>query len=497
MRRRCALTLTVSAALIAAVLPSAPAGAAADPPPVAVPYIVGGSDVTPADGAPWLVAILDGDNSNPYAAQFCTGSLISSTHVLTAGHCVKGADGQPVFPNLEVAVGILNLTDITASDRYQVTATAHPNWDGSDGVDLAILTLATPIADIEPLLIRPAPPGIGDPVTAYGWGGTKAADRDHNTYPLEAQKGTMTVTTDYDSTTNCGYGPPDPTPEPDTMEQSHQFCFADPAQAVCFGDSGGPIVMFDGGQPYLVGATSQGPTICNLNAVDEIAERVIDSVPWIESYTGPVKCGWNPASAGSTAYPGWTVPCWLPPADGASIPFLDVNFDYFYVDGIEWLWSNTITTGTSATAFSPDDPVTRGEVAAFLWRFADQPAASGQPYADVVKYWQIAPVAWLDTWGFTTGTTPTTFAPEESVSRAQLVTFIWRLIGKPAPTTAPGFPDVAAGQFYTSSVAWAAENGITTGYPDGTFGPDKPVTRGEVATFLYRLALLVEAQGSP
>jgi hypothetical protein len=56
---------------------------------------------------------------------------------------------------------------------------------------------------------------------------------------------------------------------------------------------------------------------------------------------------------------------------------------------------------------------------------------------------------------------------------------------------------VAVGQFYTSSVAWAAENGITTGYPDGTFGPDKPVTRGEVATFLYRLALLVEAQGSP
>ena len=296
----------------------------------------------------------------------------------------------------------------------------------------------------------------------------------------------MTVTTDYGSTTGCGFGV-------GAVEHSHQFCFGDPVQAVCFGDSGGPIVMFDSGEPYLVGAMSQGPTICNLNAVDEIAERVIDSVPWLETYIGAAKCGWNPDSAGAETYDGWTIPCWLAPASEASLPFVDLDFSLFYMEGVKWLWSNSITTGTTATTFSPDDAVTRGQLAAFLWRFAGEPTAAGNPFTDITLGWQLAPVAWLAAWGFTTGTTATTFSPDDAVTRAQMVTFLWRLLGEPAPGGPSGFPNVTAGTFFADAVAWAAESGVTTGYPDGTFRPDQWVTRGELATFLLRVAVLVDA----
>ena len=151
-----------------------------------------------------------------------------------------------------------------------------------------------------------------------------------------------------------------------------------------------------------------------------IAERVIDSVPWLETYIGAAKCGWNPDSAGADTYDGWTVPCWLAPAAGAALPFVDVDFSMFYIEGVTWLWSNSITTGTTATTFSPDDSVTRGQVAAFLWRFAGEPAAAGNPFSDVTLGWQLIPVAWLTAWDFTTGTTATTFSPDDSVSRAQL-----------------------------------------------------------------------------
>lgn len=473
--------LAVAALMASTVATSMPAGAV-DP----VPYIVGGTDVIPADDTPWLAAVLDGDVGDAYLAQICTGTLISPSHVLTAGHCVKDEDGLPVLTNYEVSVGILDLDDVTPSDRYEAVATTHPSWTGTSGIDLAVLTLSTPILHIEPLAIRAVAPGIGDAVTAYGWGGTLAADRDNNSYPMVAQKGTMTVTTDYGSTTGCGFGP-------GAVEHSHQFCFGDPAQAVCFGDSGGPIVMFDAGEPYLVGATSQGPLTCNLSTVDEIAERIIDSVPWLETFIGPGGCGWNPESAGLAAYEGWTVPCWFAPASAASLPFVDVVLTAFYIEGVKWLWSNSITTGTSTTEFSPDNPVTRGQAAAFLWRFSGEPAAAATTFGDVFAGWQLVPVGWMAEWGFTTGTSATTFSPDESVTRAQLVTFLWRLLGEPVPSGASGFPDVAAGAFYSDAVAWAAENGVTTGYPDGTFKPDREVTRGELATFSLRLALLVEA----
>ena len=112
------------------------------------------------------------------------------------------------------------------------------------------------------------------------------------------------------------------------------------------------------------------------------------------------------------------------------------------------------------------------------------------PFTDVPpgQFYSVA-VAWLSEEEITTGTTPTTFSPDDSVTRAQMATFLWRYSGSPEPASLDTpFTDVPPGQFYSKAVAWLVEEEITTGTSPTTFSPDDPVTRGQMATFLWRLA---------
>ncbi len=176
----------------------------------------------------------------------------------------------------------------------------------------------------------------------------------------------------------------------------------------------------------------------------------------------------------------------------ATTQFFDVAVGRFYTDAVTWLASEGITTGTSLTTYSPGDPVTRAQMATFLWRYdgRPEPASLDTAFTDVVAgTFYAKAVAWLAEEKITTGTTPTTFSPDDSVTRGQMATFLWRYSGSPEPASLDSpFIDVVAGSFYEKAVAWLVEMGITTGTSPNTFSPDDPVTRGQMATFLWRLA---------
>ena len=176
--------------------------------------------------------------------------------------------------------------------------------------------------------------------------------------------------------------------------------------------------------------------------------------------------------------------------------FVDVPAGSFYYDPVYWAVEKGITNGTDATHFSPDTPCTRAQAVTFFWRAAGQPAATitDNPFTDVKEgtYYYDA-VLWAVEKGITKGTSDTTFSPNLDVNRKQMVTFLYRAAGEPAVSADNPFTDVPAGQYYTNAVLWAVENGITTGTSDTTFSPDQACLRSQIVTFLYRVGLAAEA----
>ncbi|MDO4516171.1 MAG: M14 family metallopeptidase [Bacillota bacterium] len=169
--------------------------------------------------------------------------------------------------------------------------------------------------------------------------------------------------------------------------------------------------------------------------------------------------------------------------------FADVPADAYYADAVAWAVENGITTGTSATTFSPDADCTRAQTVTFLWRAAGcpEPTVTENPFSDVKTgdYYYDA-VLWAMEWGITTGTSATTFSPNATVSRGQTVTFLWRQAGSPVAEVENPFTDVAADAYYADATTWAVECGITTGMTKTTFGPDNNCTRAQIVTFLWR-----------
>ena len=176
---------------------------------------------------------------------------------------------------------------------------------------------------------------------------------------------------------------------------------------------------------------------------------------------------------------------------GGIKPFTDVAdpLQYYYPP-VYWAVEKGVTTGTSAAKFSPNAPCTRAQVVTFLWRAAGKPAPASKenPFKDVPadQYYTDA-VLWAVEKGITTGTGPNTFRPEAPCTRGQIVTFLWRYQGSPDPlfpkTT---FTDVADTEFYAGAVAWAVENGVTTGKSATAFAPGDVCTRAQIVTFLFR-----------
>lgn len=179
------------------------------------------------------------------------------------------------------------------------------------------------------------------------------------------------------------------------------------------------------------------------------------------------------------------------PTFAAGSPFEDVSPDDYFFDPVIWAAEEGITTGTSATMFSPHDNCTRAQVVTFLHRSVGCPMPMPEsPFSDVTggKYYYDA-VLWAAGSKITTGTTATTFSPNEPCTRAQVVTFLWRTSGCPkSASDKTPFNDVSASAYYYDAILWAVESGITTGTSATTFSPDATCTRGQIVTFLYRAA---------
>ena len=170
-------------------------------------------------------------------------------------------------------------------------------------------------------------------------------------------------------------------------------------------------------------------------------------------------------------------------------PFVDVPAGSYYEDAVIWAVDKGITTGTSATTFNPNGICTRAQAVTFLWRAAGSPAAKSavMPFADVKagSYYYDA-VLWAVEQGITKGTSDTTFSPDATCSRAQIVAFLWRSEKSPAAGTANPFADVKSTAYYADAVLWAVKEDITKGTTNTTFSPDADCTRAQIVTFLYR-----------
>ena len=169
--------------------------------------------------------------------------------------------------------------------------------------------------------------------------------------------------------------------------------------------------------------------------------------------------------------------------------FVDVATGSYYEDAVDWAVENGITKGTDDTHFSPDGICTRAQAVTFLWRAAGspEPKTNTMPFTDVNagSYYYDA-VLWAVENGITKGTSDTTFSPNMTCSRAQIVTFLWRSEKSPAAGTANPFADVKSTAYYAGAVLWAVENDITKGTTNTTFSPDADCTRAQIVTFLWR-----------
>ena len=169
--------------------------------------------------------------------------------------------------------------------------------------------------------------------------------------------------------------------------------------------------------------------------------------------------------------------------------FRDVPADAYYADAVAWAVEQAVTNGTSADTFSPEDTCTRAQVVTFLWRAADKPEPTTQhnPFTDVqADAYYYKAVLWAVEKNITRGVSATQFDPNGKCTRAQVVTFQHRAAGEPTVTANNPFKDVLSGDYFYDAVLWAVSKNITKGTSATTFSPNDSCTRAQVVTFLYR-----------
>ena len=180
---------------------------------------------------------------------------------------------------------------------------------------------------------------------------------------------------------------------------------------------------------------------------------------------------------------------------GKPLYYSDVKEDDFFYDAVAWATCQQLE-GYGMDVFGPldvDKGCTRQEIVEYLWKLSGSPQPAdidNNPFTDISDSISNRDARWAVQWavetGVTSGTSATTFSPNDTVTRAQAVTFLYRLAGMPSVAGSAGFDDVPAGDWFADAAVWAVKEGITKGTSDTTFTPDQECTRGEILTFLYR-----------
>jgi hypothetical protein len=202
--------------------------------------------------------------------------------------------------------------------------------------------------------------------------------------------------------------------------------------------------------------------------------------------------GTGDLSGAASLYPAADPPPALPTGPTVE-PFIDVPQGTYFSDAVAWAYAEGITTGTSSNRFSPGSVIDRGQFALLLYRYSERPppsSAQSLPFADVPASGELrSAIAWLHEQGVTTGTTATTYSPEQGLSRGQIATLLWRHSGSPGQAVpSDPFLDVVRTAYYGEAVTWAWSRGLTTGTTPTTYAPSDRLTRAQAITFLYRLA---------
>jgi hypothetical protein len=213
-------------------------------------------------------------------------------------------------------------------------------------------------------------------------------------------------------------------------------------------------------------------------------ERVAFGFPLEDWFRpGPIPFSLNP----STLYPRPSEFCGEASVQSPPV-FSDVSDGLFYSGPISWMAGTGLTTGFGDGTFRPDAPVTRAEAVTLLWRLACAPTdTASAAFGDLGADWYRQAVAWAVAIEAVRGYPDGSFRPDAPLTRAELATVLWRVSDCPDGGRGPGFTDVFARSFYGGAVEWMAGTGITSGTDQGLFSPDAQVTRGELATFLFRM----------
>lgn len=248
-------------------------------------------------------------------------------------------------------------------------------------------------------------------------------------------------------------------------------------------DGTDPEVYTSGGAIYVSGSAIQ---FTSSSAITINADTIVKAIAVMTSGAG-IEVS-DIATAEYTVTGGGSTPSSSTPAEDDTFPFTDVPADAYFRKPVEWAYTNGITAGTSKTLFSPYAGATRGQMIFFVWKASGSPEPTGtdMPFTDVAEsaYYYKA-VLWAAENNVTAGVSADKFAPDQTVTRAQAVTFLHNLAGKPAGGSEP-FTDVNAGDYFADAVAWAYGKGITAGTSATTFNPGAACERGQIVTFLYK-----------